>query len=447
MEFPIRVLCLGLVTLALGCGDDGGADGGGSGEADETAADTVSDSMDDVDDADTTTDPGSSDDSTNNGPCGNGVVDSGEECDDGEANSDTTPDACREDCRFPQCSDGIIDPGQGEECDNGGDNANLEADACRTNCLLPRCGDGGVDTGEACDDGNEAWGDSCFECSARFYFILNAPDMTGGGDVSIIRTTRDGSPIELVGGDPSYNGIWQLALEPDGTTIYALQSDGATDRVLLFSGEDGALQSEVDIGEATLGYDPEARGIVRAANGLLYVALTGNGSVRLISVDPARGVVTEAIDFGSTFEIADMTHDLADGIYITTGPGNSVIRADISAGTTATFADGDDGLSNPVGIGYDDGAELLEIANGGSPTDIMSCDLAGNVMLVTSAMENIGDEVPALAIDVGGVISAVVPSQDRIVGLELLGGVQSLFTEMVNAPLDLEILELPDVAR
>ena len=45
--------------------------------------------------------------------------------------------------------------------------------------------------------------------------------------------------------------------------------------MLLFSGETGALDGEVDIGMDALGYDPEARGIVRASDGLVYVALTG----------------------------------------------------------------------------------------------------------------------------------------------------------------------------
>jgi hypothetical protein len=50
--------------------------------------------------------------------CGDGVVGGDEACDDGAANSDTTPDACRTDCRAPSCGDGVVD--QGETCDPGG---------------------------------------------------------------------------------------------------------------------------------------------------------------------------------------------------------------------------------------------------------------------------------------------------------------------------------------
>ncbi len=85
--------------------------------------------------------------------CGNGVLDPGEECDDGDQNSDTEPDACRTDCTLPSCGDGVVDTG--EECDDGNQNSDTQPDACRTDCTFPSCGDGVVDTGEECDDGNQ----------------------------------------------------------------------------------------------------------------------------------------------------------------------------------------------------------------------------------------------------------------------------------------------------
>jgi hypothetical protein len=48
--------------------------------------------------------------------CGNGILEEGEECDDGTLNSDTTPDACRLDCTNPGCGDGVVD--SSETCDN-----------------------------------------------------------------------------------------------------------------------------------------------------------------------------------------------------------------------------------------------------------------------------------------------------------------------------------------
>jgi len=46
------------------------------------------------------------------------------------------------------CGDSVVE--SNEECDDGASNANIP-DACRTNCKAPRCGDGIVDSGEECD--------------------------------------------------------------------------------------------------------------------------------------------------------------------------------------------------------------------------------------------------------------------------------------------------------
>ena len=97
--------------------------------------------------------------------CGDGVLEPGEECDDGAANSDTDPDACRTTCVLPSCGDGVVD--MGEECDEGLNNSDTARDACRTDCTLPSCGDGVVDFGEACDDANNDDCDGCRgDCSA-----------------------------------------------------------------------------------------------------------------------------------------------------------------------------------------------------------------------------------------------------------------------------------------
>ena len=85
--------------------------------------------------------------------CGNGVLERGEQCDDGNA---VNTDACRNDCTLPFCGDGIVD--MGEQCDDG--NA-VNTDACRNDCTLPYCGDGIVDMGEQCDDGNASDDDGC----------------------------------------------------------------------------------------------------------------------------------------------------------------------------------------------------------------------------------------------------------------------------------------------
>lgn len=74
------------------------------------------------------------------------------------------------------CGDGILDPG--EECDDGPDNSNFIRDACRTDCRFARCGDGVRDAGEECD-GNDDFvcPGGCEECVCT----LRAPTLSGWG--------------------------------------------------------------------------------------------------------------------------------------------------------------------------------------------------------------------------------------------------------------------------
>jgi hypothetical protein len=57
-----------------------------------------------------------------------------------------------------QCGNGILE--LGEQCDNGTSNSDIDPDACRTNCEPAHCGDAIVDFGESCDP---------YECSEGFY--------------------------------------------------------------------------------------------------------------------------------------------------------------------------------------------------------------------------------------------------------------------------------------
>jgi cysteine-rich repeat protein len=92
------------------------------------------------------------------GLCGNGQLDGDEECDDGPANSNTVPDACRMHCTDAACGDGVVD--SDEHCDDG----NLsDGDGCAADCLVEDgvCGNGVLEGDEECDDGNLADGDGC----------------------------------------------------------------------------------------------------------------------------------------------------------------------------------------------------------------------------------------------------------------------------------------------
>jgi cysteine-rich repeat protein len=92
----------------------------------------------------------------------NGVVQQGEQCDDGNTMNN---DGCDTNCTTPCCGNGITD--LGEECDNGtaNDDVNVDAmpagNACDTSCRTKACGNGRVEGGELCDDGNTFNNDGC----------------------------------------------------------------------------------------------------------------------------------------------------------------------------------------------------------------------------------------------------------------------------------------------
>jgi cysteine-rich repeat protein len=89
--------------------------------------------------------------------CGDGELDVGEECDDGNAADD---DACLATCRAARCGDGEVRSGI-EQCDDGN---GVSGDGCDATCHAEQatgCGDGTVAAGEACDDNNNVSGDGC----------------------------------------------------------------------------------------------------------------------------------------------------------------------------------------------------------------------------------------------------------------------------------------------
>ncbi|HBU47003.1 MAG TPA: hypothetical protein DEB46_01710, partial [Myxococcales bacterium] len=101
--------------------------------------------------------------------CGNGRVEPGEACDDGNRRSgDGCSAACREETPSV-CGNGEVEPQEG--CDDGN---RVDGDGCDSNCqreggggggglggLFGECGDGELGLFEECDDGNNVAGDGC----------------------------------------------------------------------------------------------------------------------------------------------------------------------------------------------------------------------------------------------------------------------------------------------
>jgi len=116
--------------------------------------------------------------------CGNGLVESGETCDDGNGvdtdyclsscllascgdsavwshvelcdDGDGSEIPCVSNCTEPDCGDGVMNGT--EECDDGN---GVNDDECSDRCLNASCGDTIVQSGEECDDGNTIDNDAC----------------------------------------------------------------------------------------------------------------------------------------------------------------------------------------------------------------------------------------------------------------------------------------------
>jgi len=178
--------------------------------------------------------------------CGDGEVDPGEVCDNGEHNSDSVPNACRTDCRAAYCGDSVVD--SGEECDDGGNNSN-NPNSCREDCTLPVCGDGIHDDGshgftvfnEECDDGNANNLDGCkTDCSTCLRLtnnidvtadtklcgdVFNVPDY---GDEGVIIVKFPGVTIDCDGATLQGSGV--------GAGIFVKMSNDVTIRNCTISG-------------------------------------------------------------------------------------------------------------------------------------------------------------------------------------------------------------------
>jgi len=105
--------------------------------------------------------------------CGDGYVNTMEECDDGNMVDGDGCDACKYSCKSddPARDCSALDPCVGTVCDDMTHTCGspiAEGDACAFSsicimgdCSLLVCGDGTVQMGEACDDGNTVDGDGC----------------------------------------------------------------------------------------------------------------------------------------------------------------------------------------------------------------------------------------------------------------------------------------------
>jgi cysteine-rich repeat protein len=250
--------------------------------------------------------------------CGDGIVEGGESCDDGNnSNSDT----CLTSCRLASCGDGFVRAGV-EKCDDG----NMrDGDSCSANCSTGSgCGNGIIDPGETCDDGNVSNSDKCL-ASCK-------PNVCGDGFAQLgLEQCDDGNKdatdgcnneCKLSGAEPGGCPGLQLPLSTGKATTLVGDTAHATDSGSASCGGTGSK----DI----------VYSVVPKTDGWLIATLTGiNGG------DPVLHVRDTDCAKGQELACADKT-----------GPnGGETITLEVTAGKSYfVFVDGQNGTDTQFAL-------------------------------------------------------------------------------------------------
>lgn len=182
------------------------------------------------------------------GFCGDGNLDAGEDCDDG---NNLSCDGCDRDCTSPSCGNGAVC--DAEECDDGN---NASGDGCSAACVSEICGNGVTNPGydEDCDDAgfsatcdddctfaicgdmlvNALAGETCDEGTGLpDNLSVNTPtcdgDCTAPGCPDGYWNPTNAAPPAPAGGEECDDGGDSLACDADCTT--ASCGDGYTNAV------------------------------------------------------------------------------------------------------------------------------------------------------------------------------------------------------------------------
>jgi cysteine-rich repeat protein len=215
-----------------GDGDPDTGDGDpDTGDGDPDTGDGDPDTGDgDPDTGDGDPDTGDGDPDTGDGDpepvCGNGIVEDGEECDDG--NDDDTDD-CLSTCVHASCGDGFVHQGV-ETCDDGINDGSYGGCALDCMALGPHCGDNVINGPEQCDDGNEDLTDGCLDnCTipASCLTLIEYEDSLTDGAYMIAPPGYDGEPFQVWCDMTTDDGGYTFLKVAPGAQHFAFEAEAA----------------------------------------------------------------------------------------------------------------------------------------------------------------------------------------------------------------------------
>lgn len=329
-------------------------------------------------------------------------------------------------CHTGLCGNGHVDVG--EACDDGNQ---VSGDGCRGDCgKIEVCGDGFLDQGEACDDGNLNTADGCDMCVRT---VWNATTAVGTEHTATQSALADPHGLAIDGqgrvfvADTLNHRIMRVETDGSITTIAGTGTPG-------FSG-DGAVATSAQLQAPTA--------VAVDGLGRVFIADTGNNRIRLIDLDGSISTIagTGAGGFsgdGGPALLAQISTPLGvavDGlghVFIADGDNNRIRRIDID-GTIATIAgngiadytgDGAQAtsaaLNGPFGVAVD-GQGRIVVADTGNSV-VRRIDTTGVISTIagTGTSGYSGDGGPAASADLQFPVAVAVDTSGAVLILDTL---------------------------
>jgi cysteine-rich repeat protein len=324
-------------------------------------------------------------------------------------------------CRTGLCGNGLLDIG--EACDDGNQ---VSGDGCRADCAkIEVCGDSEVDANEACDDGNHNPADGCDACVLTRW----EPRVLVGGPVP-------GTAIGLA--EPSAiasDGLGRLYVaDTGGHRIRRIDLDGS---IMTVAGT-GTAGFSGDGGPATNAQLAAPSGIAVDGLGRIFLADTENQRIRWIDVDGTIRTIAgtgiagyDGDGSGAIFrQLASPRGIAVDGfgsVFVADSENHRIRRIDVDgtiatiAGTGAAGFDGDGKaattteLAIPFGVALD-GVGRVVIADTGNHR-IRRIELDGTMTTIAgTGIDGFGgDGGPATSAELSAPVAVAVAGTSLII--------------------------------